>query len=91
MDSFTLITGGAGFIGSNYASRCLQRGESIKIFDNLSRAGSILNLDWLEKTHGKSSFELIKGDVRDADAIKAAARGQTEFCTWQPRWRLPPP
>ena len=75
MGSFTLITGGAGFIGSNYASRCLQRGESIKIFDNLSRAGSILNLEWLENTHGKSSFELIKGDVRDADAIKAAARG----------------
>jgi len=75
MGNFTLITGGAGFIGSNYASRCLQRGESIKIFDNLSRAGSILNLEWLENTHGKSSFELIKGDVRDADAIKAAARG----------------
>jgi len=75
MGSYTLITGGAGFIGSNYASRCLQRGESIKIFDNLSRAGSLLNLEWLENTYGKGVFELIKGDVRDANAIKAAARG----------------
>jgi len=48
MSGFTLITGGAGFIGSNFAARCLQRGESIKIFDNLSRAGSISNIEWLE-------------------------------------------
>ena len=75
MDGFTLITGGAGFIGSNYASRCLQRGESIKIFDNLLRSGSITNLEWLEKTYGKGSFDLVKGDVRDAAAINQAAKG----------------
>ena len=75
MSTFTLITGGAGFIGSNYASHCLQRGEKIKIFDNLSRAGSVRNLEWLEQTYGKGSFELIQGDVRDAKAILEAARG----------------
>ena len=75
MKEFTLITGGAGFIGSNYAARCLQRGESIKIFDNLSRAGSRLNLEWLEKTYGKKSFELILGDIRDSAAIINAAKG----------------
>jgi CDP-paratose 2-epimerase len=75
MSGFTLITGGAGFIGSNYSARCLQRGESIKIFDNLSRAGSRLNLMWLENSYGKKSFELIEGDVRDSTAINKAAKG----------------
>jgi CDP-paratose 2-epimerase len=75
MERFTLITGGAGFIGSNYADRCLKRGEVIKIFDNLSRPGAQRNLDWLEGIYGKGSFELIKGDVRDLDAISQAAIG----------------
>ncbi len=34
------ITGGAGFIGSNYVNRLLERGEKVTIFDNLSRAGA---------------------------------------------------
>ena len=34
-----LVTGGAGFIGSNYAHRLLERGENVTIYDNLSRAG----------------------------------------------------
>jgi CDP-paratose 2-epimerase len=63
------ITGGAGFIGSNYVSRLLARGESVTIYDNLSRAGAPLNLKWLRETYGKSSFELIVGDVRDADLL----------------------
>lgn len=79
MERFTLITGGAGFIGSNYADRCLKRGEVIKVFDNLSRPGAQRNLDWLEGIHGKGSFELIKGDVRDLDAISQAAIGSEKI------------
>lgn len=74
MNGKTLITGGAGFIGSNFAARCLSRGEKIIIFDNLSRAGAPRNLDWLNEKFGKDSYELIVGDVRDAGAIKSAAR-----------------
>jgi len=73
MNDTKLITGGAGFIGSNYAARCLARGEKIRIFDNLSRAGSKRNLEWLEAEYGRNSFELVIGDVRDADAIQKAA------------------
>ena len=69
-----LITGGAGFIGSNYVSRLLQRGEQVTIFDNLSRSGSRHNLEWLRKTYGDDTFKLVNGDVRDAKAIKDAAR-----------------
>jgi CDP-paratose 2-epimerase len=74
MDGITLITGGAGFIGSNYADRCISRGEKVVIFDNLSRHGAKTNLDWLRQKHGEKSFQLVVGDVRHAEEIKAAAR-----------------
>jgi CDP-paratose 2-epimerase len=70
-----LITGGAGFIGSNYVHRLLSRGENVTILDNLSRAGAPRNLDWLEKTFGKDTFGLIVGDVRDASLVAQSARG----------------
>jgi CDP-paratose 2-epimerase len=70
-----LITGGAGFIGSNYVERLLSRGENVTILDNLSRAGAPRNLEWLEKTFGKDAFRLIRADVRDAAAVAEAAQG----------------
>jgi len=75
MAGYTLITGGAGFIGSNYAARCLSRGEKVVIFDNLSRHGAELNIEWLSDRFDRKSFELIKEDIRDAEAVKAAAKG----------------
>jgi len=69
-----LITGGAGFIGSNYVHRLLKRGEGVTIFDNLSRAGAPKNLDWLKKEYGEKSFKMVVGDVRSASAIAEAAR-----------------
>ena len=69
-----LVTGGSGFIGSNYVSRLIARGEDVTIFDNLSRAGSRRNLEWLRKSHGDKSFNLTIGDVREAKAIRDAAK-----------------
>lgn len=69
-----LITGGAGFIGSNYVFRLLQRGEQVTIYDNLSRPGVRRNLEWLRQNFGERSFNLIVGDVRDAALLTAAAR-----------------
>lgn len=63
------ITGGAGFIGSNYVSRLLERGEKVSIYDNLSRAGSTRNLAWLQGKYGEKAFQLIAGDVRDAELL----------------------
>ena len=71
-----LITGGAGFIGSNYAHRLLARGEDVTIFDNLSRNGTEKNLEWLYAEHGKHAFEFIQGDVRDEKAIEEAILGK---------------
>jgi CDP-paratose 2-epimerase len=69
-----LITGGAGFIGSNYVRRLIQRGEKVTIYDNLSRAGAPRNLAWLEETFGKDAFRLIVGDLRNADLITESAK-----------------
>jgi CDP-paratose 2-epimerase len=68
-----MITGGAGFIGSNYAYRLLQRGEKVTIYDNLTRAGGLLNLQWLEETCGQDAFRLVVGDVRDTFLLAEAA------------------
>lgn len=69
-----LITGGAGFIGSNYADHLLRRGAQVTIFDNLSRHGADRNLAWLRETHGVDSFQLLVGDVRQSEALEEPAR-----------------
>jgi CDP-paratose 2-epimerase len=76
-----LITGGAGFIGSNLAERLLSSpGMRVRIFDNLSRTGVVRNLEWLGSLPGSSTrLEIIQGDVRDVTAMREAARGATEI------------
>ena len=71
-----LITGGAGFIGSNAAHHFIGRGDHVTIFDNLSRRGSQHNLAWLRAEHGADSFTLIQADLREADRLAEAARDQ---------------
>lgn len=69
-----LVTGGAGFIGANYVARLLERGETVVIYDNLSRVGAEENLRWLASRFGDGSFRLLVGDVRDEAAVADAAR-----------------
>jgi len=69
-----LITGGAGFIGCNYAHRLLARGDRVRLYDNLSRVGSAANLDWLRDEHGPLSFDWIRGDVRSVGSLREAMR-----------------
>ncbi len=67
----TIITGGAGFIGSNASSRYLNRGHQVVVIDNLARDGVRENLEWL-RPQGKLEFHQI--DVRDADKIRGVFR-----------------
>ncbi|HEY57000.1 MAG TPA: NAD-dependent epimerase/dehydratase family protein [Anaerolineae bacterium] len=69
-----LITGGAGFIGANYAARLLRRGERVTIYDNLSRRGAERNIAWLREQFGEQHFRLVVGDVRDAALLTAQVR-----------------
>lgn len=74
MSHVFLVTGGAGFIGSNYVYRLLSRGEQVIVYDNLARAGAPRNVRWLAETFGSNAFKLVVGDVRDAALLSAWAR-----------------
>ena len=65
-----LITGGAGFIGSNLLAELLARGHEVAVFDNFA-TGRRRNL---EPFTGR--FELIEGDLRDAAAVRRAVKGR---------------
>jgi len=68
------ITGGAGFIGSNYVNRLIQHGDKVTVYDNLSRAGAPRNVAWLQESFGKDAFKLIVGDLRNADFLAESAK-----------------
>jgi len=70
----TLITGGAGFIGSNLAHRLLSMGRKVRVLDNLSRPGVEQNLQWLRQQHG-GLLEFVRADIRDAAAVQQAVGG----------------
>ncbi len=72
-EGWTLITGGAGFVGSNLASRLAGEGRRVRILDNLSRPGVERNADWLQRQYGER-IEIVRGDVRDKAALETALR-----------------
>ena len=69
-----LITGGAGFIGSNLADRLAAEGHQLLIYDALARPGVERNLDWLRRRHG-ARIRSVVADVRDAALLREAMRG----------------
>jgi CDP-paratose 2-epimerase len=71
-----VITGGAGFIGSNAARRHLERGDAVVIIDNLSRAGGEANLAWLREL-GRP-FVFLHEDVRGAVPMERIFRDHAD-------------
>jgi UDP-glucose 4-epimerase len=69
MNPRSLITGGAGFIGSHLVESLLERGHAVTVLDNLS-SGHLSNL-----THLLDRITFIEGDIRDPGAVGAASQG----------------
>lgn len=74
---YTLITGGAGFVGTNLADRLLSEGKRVLIYDNLSRAGVEENLHWLCQQH-RRNLQVEIADVRDPFLLREAAKRAAE-------------
>ncbi len=66
-----LITGGAGFIGSNLAQRLIHEGHRVRVFDNFSTGQE----RFLDAVRQAPNFELLRGDLLDPAAITAATDG----------------
>ena len=73
-----LVTGGAGFIGSNIVKEIINRGEFARVLDNFS-TGKRENIFEFE---GNKNFELIEGDIRSYHTVREAVKG-TDFILHQ--------
>ena len=74
-----VITGGAGFIGSNLAARLLQEGHDLTIVDNLSRSGAASNVQWLINRFGQDRLRIVISDIADFDTLQRATVGAQRF------------
>jgi CDP-paratose 2-epimerase len=70
----TLVTGGAGFIGTNLTDFLVEEGHRVRIYDSLVRRGVERNLRWLEGKHSRA-VEVVIADLRDRGAIAKAVAG----------------
>src|SRR5216684_5024292 len=68
----TLVTGGAGFVGSNLVSDLLAAGQNVTVFDALLRPGATHNIAWLQSHPQSSQLRVVKADVRDFEAVQTA-------------------
>ena len=68
------VTGGAGFIGSNFVRHVMKKHSSLEVvvFDKLTYAG---NLENLAEVSGESRYSFVKGDICDDAAVRSAMKG----------------
>ncbi|HEX7542238.1 MAG TPA: GDP-mannose 4,6-dehydratase, partial [Anaerolineales bacterium] len=82
----TLVTGGAGFIGSHLVEELLRRGDTVRVLDNFS-SGTRKNLEAFRGNPASSdvapvpgrgtrhgNLEILEGDLRNPETVKAAVR-----------------
>jgi len=69
-----LVTGGAGFIGTNLVARLIQTEHDVVVFDSFVRPGSEANAGWLQQSFPQR-LEMPEGDIRDGAALRRALCG----------------
>lgn len=69
-----MVTGGAGFIGSNFVRHVMAKDPSLEVlvFDVMTYAG---NLENLEEVAGSPRYSFVRGDICDDKAVRAAMKG----------------
>lgn len=66
-----LVTGGAGFVGSHLTEALVEKNVRVRVLDNFERGREV----YLEQAKRNGDVEVVKGDVRDKDAVKKAVKG----------------
>jgi CDP-paratose 2-epimerase len=69
-----VVTGGAGFVGSHLVDNLVQDGHHVTVFDAFVRRGSEYNASWLRARHPDERLTIVRGDVRDAQAVEKVVR-----------------
>ncbi|WP_373056750.1 GDP-mannose 4,6-dehydratase [Zunongwangia sp. H14] len=76
-ENYSLITGGAGFIGTNLAKRLLSEGKKVMIFDSLFRDGVEQNLQWLQQKYGDKLIVQI-ADIKEKWVLEQSVKYANE-------------
>ena len=66
-----LVTGGSGFIGSNYVHLLFETDPDVFVvnLDKLTYAGNPMNLEAVERNYGESRYVFVKGDIANAELV----------------------
>jgi UDP-glucose 4-epimerase len=71
MTTHSLVTGGAGFIGSTLADRLLEEGQAVTVIDNFSTGFA----EFLARAEKNPRFKLVRGDILDTALLAKAMQG----------------
>jgi len=69
------VTGGAGFLGSNFCDAMLARGHRVTCFDNFSTGQEL----FLEQARANPNFTVVRGDITDFAGLSAALAGSFDW------------
>ncbi len=75
-EKYILITGGAGFVGTNLTAKLLDLGYKVMIYDNLYREGVKENLKWLKNKYRENLFIQI-ADIREKEVLQNSVNNAT--------------